>query len=108
MSAPKSQPSTIRRQLRRWFAFFQVALVLVGILAYSWHDNGYNHTFRIVALSLLMATVLGLFASGFRCPRCRKSLVPQASKILADGGRFACPKCGGSIDESMVPPSQLG
>jgi len=90
---------TIRRALRGWFTYLRVGLVLVGVLAFGWHDNGYNHTFRVSVLAVLITSVCTLFAFGFRCPRCRSSLVHKAPTILMKGCQFACPNCGVSVDE---------
>jgi hypothetical protein len=98
---PAPQRMTTRRRLNGWFTFLRVALIVVGALAYGWPDYGYNHSLRVVALVILLALVCGLFAFAFRCPRCRTSLVPRASTILMRGAPFACPKCGGNIDEAM-------
>jgi len=76
-------------------------MVLVGILAFGWHDNGYNHGFRLVVLSGLLFLVVGLFAYAFRCPRCGRSLLLGASNILMTREPYACPRCGVSLDESL-------
>jgi hypothetical protein len=90
---------TIRQTLQGWYRFLFVSLLIVGALAISWRDNGYNHGFRIIAISLLLVSVLALFACGFQCPRCRKTLVHKAPAILMQGGASVCPNCGVSLDE---------
>jgi hypothetical protein len=47
----------------------------VGVVAAGWQATWYNHTFRVVVLSFLLVSVFGVFAFGFRRPRCRTSLV---------------------------------
>jgi predicted RNA-binding Zn-ribbon protein involved in translation (DUF1610 family) len=91
---------TIRRTLQGWFTYLRITTLLVGILAYSWHDNGYNHGFRAVVLSSLLFCVVGLFAYAFRCPRCGKSLLLGASNILMTSAQCVCPKCGVNLDEA--------
>jgi hypothetical protein len=90
---------TIRRTLRGWYRFLWVAMIMVGVLGGVWRDTGYNHAFRIGVLCLLLVSVFTLFAFGFRCPRCRTSLVSKAPTLLTTGGRFVCPRCGVSVDE---------
>jgi hypothetical protein len=92
---------TIGRALRLWYRFLWVGLMAVGVLGASWQATWYNHIFRVAVLGFLLACVFGVFAFGFRCPRCRVSLVPKAQAILMPGGRFAWPKCRVSFDEPM-------
>jgi hypothetical protein len=89
---------TIRQALRGWYRFLGVGLIAVGILANGWRATWYNHILRVVVLSFLLVSVLGVFAFGFRCPRCRASLVAKAATIFR-GRSFACPNCGVSMDE---------
>ena len=67
---------------------------MVGALGRAWQDTGYNHAFRIGVISVLLASALLLFAFGFRCPRCRRTLVHKAPAILMQGGTSFCPNCG--------------
>jgi predicted RNA-binding Zn-ribbon protein involved in translation (DUF1610 family) len=90
---------TIRQTLRGWYRYLWISLLLVGAFGMSWRDNGYNHAFRIGVLVLLCAAAMTLFAFGFRCPRCRTSLIPHAAHIVMNGAPFRCPKCGVSVDE---------
>lgn len=90
---------TIRHTLQGWYRFLCASLLIVGALAMAWRDNGYNHGFRIIVIVLLLVSVLALFACGFQCPRCRKSLVHKAPAILMQGGAAVCPNCGVSLDE---------
>jgi predicted RNA-binding Zn-ribbon protein involved in translation (DUF1610 family) len=90
---------TIRQTLRAWYRYLWVSLLLVGAFGISWQDNGYNHALRIGILVLLCAAVVTLFAFGFRCPRCRTSLISNAAHIVTSNAPFACPKCGVSMDE---------
>jgi predicted RNA-binding Zn-ribbon protein involved in translation (DUF1610 family) len=90
---------TIRQTLRGWYRYLWVSLLLIGAFGISWRDNGYNHAFRLGVLALLCAAAMTLFAVGFRCPRCRTSLIPNAAHIVMSGAPFACPKCGVSVDE---------
>jgi hypothetical protein len=90
---------TIRQTLRGWYRYLWVALLSVGAFGMYWPDNGYNHAVRISVLVLLCAAAMTLFAFGFRCPRCKTSLIPNAAHIVMNGGPFACPKCGVSVDE---------
>jgi hypothetical protein len=94
--------ASIRQTLTAWFRFLWLGLLMIGVFASSWRDNGYNHSLRIGVLTFLIVTVFGLFAFGFRCPRCRISLVPKASDILRTRP-YACPRCGVSIDEKREP-----
>jgi hypothetical protein len=98
---------TIRRTLQGWYRFLWVALLLVGALARAWQDTGYNHVFRSGVIGFLLASVFLLFAFGFRCPRCRGTLVHKAPGILMQGGTFFCPKCGVSLDELRESPDNL-
>jgi protein-S-isoprenylcysteine O-methyltransferase Ste14 len=93
---------TLRQTLTAWFRFLWLGLLAIGVFASSWRDNGYNHFLRIGVLTFLIVTVFGLFAFGFRCPRCRISLAPKASHVLRTGP-YACPRCGASMDEKPGP-----
>jgi hypothetical protein len=95
---------TIRQTLRGWYQFLGVGLIAVGVLAASWHATWHNHIFRAAVLSFLLVCVFGVFAFGFRCPRCRRSLVPKAPAIF-NGGSFGCPNCGVSLDEAAKSPA---
>ena len=77
---------TIRRTLQGWYRFLWVALLMVGALGRSWQDTGYNHAFRIGVISLGCGLRAPLFGFGFRCPRCRRTLVHKAPGILMQGG----------------------
>jgi hypothetical protein len=90
---------TIRHALHQWFRFLWVGLMVDGILAGSWRPHTWlAYYVRMTLLSLLAFSVIGVFAFGFVCPRCRRSLLLNSSTIL--GGRpCACPKCGVSLDE---------
>jgi hypothetical protein len=99
---PPPNQITIRRALRGWFTYLQLSLLGVGVLASAWRDNGYNHGFRAVILALVLASVFGLFVCGFRCPRCRTSLIHRSTALLADRGVAACPRCGVSFDEPVA------
>jgi predicted RNA-binding Zn-ribbon protein involved in translation (DUF1610 family) len=90
---------TIRQTLRAWYRYLWVSLLSVGAFGMFWRDNGYNHAFRIGVLVLSCAAAMTLFAFGFRCPRCRTSLIPHAAHIVMNGAPFRCPKCGVSVDE---------
>jgi hypothetical protein len=74
----------------------------VGILAGGWRpDTWFNYYARMAILTFLAVTVIGVFAFGFVCPRCRRSLLMKLATIY--GGRpCACPKCGVSLDESAL------
>ena len=98
---------TIRRTLQGWYRFLWVALLMVGALGRGWQDTGYNHAFRIGVISVLLASTLLLFASGFRCPRCRRTLVHKAPAILMQGGSCFCPNCGVSMDAPRESPDNL-
>ncbi len=98
---------TIRRTLQGWYRFLWVALLMIGALGRAWQDTGHNHAFRIGAISILLAFVLLLFAFGFRCPRCRATLVHKAPGILMQGGTAFCPACGVSLDELRDSPGNL-
>jgi hypothetical protein len=90
---------TIRQALRRWFSFLWVGLMVVGILAGSWRPHTWHiYYLRMAVLAFLAISVIGVFAFGFVCPRCRRSLLMNSSTIF--GARpSACPKCGVSLDE---------
>jgi hypothetical protein len=89
---------TIRGALRWWIRFLWLGLMTVGVVAESWRPHTWlNYYLRIAVLSFLAIGVIGVFAFGFVCPRCRRSLVLHATAIF--GGRsYACPKCGVSLD----------
>jgi hypothetical protein len=84
-----------------------VALLMVGALGRAWQDTGYNHAFRIGVISFLLASTLLLFAFGFRCPRCRRTLVHKAPGILMQGETSFCPNCGVSMDALRESPDNL-
>jgi hypothetical protein len=89
---------TIRNALIGWFRFLWVGILAVGIVAGSWQATWNNHRLREPVLGFLLISVIGVFAFGFRCPRCHSSLAARAPRIL--GGRpCECPKCGVSVDE---------
>jgi hypothetical protein len=96
---------TIRKTLGRWFRFLGLGLIVVGILAGSWRPTTWlNYYLRMAILGFLAVSVIGIFAFGFACPRCRRSLLMQAPAIL-DGRPCACPKCGVSVDEPANSPA---
>ena len=73
----------------------------VGILAESWRPETWlNYYLRMATLTFLAFCVIGVFAYGFACPRCRRSLVMKAA-IIFGGSPWACPQCGVSVDESV-------
>jgi hypothetical protein len=88
---------TVRARLRGWFRFLLGSVLAVGACASAWPDTEFNHAFRLIVIGALAASLLTLFAMGFRCPRCRATLIPSAVKILGVGP-FACPRCGASTD----------
>lgn len=89
---------TIRQALRAWYTFLGVGLMGVGILAGSWRPTTWtDYYLRIAVLVFLLASVIGVFAFGFRCPRCRASLLLKAAAIFS--GQSACLKCGVGMDE---------
>jgi hypothetical protein len=95
---------SIRRALLGWYRFLWVGLLAVGVLSGSWHATWYNHIFRAAVLGFVLVSVLGVFGFGFRCPRCRSSLVTKAPTILS-GRSFECPKCAVSVDEPRDGPA---
>jgi predicted membrane channel-forming protein YqfA (hemolysin III family) len=98
-SSPLNRRATVRRTLGGWFTYLRVAIVLVGVMASLWHDNGYNHGFRLVVVTGVLILVVGLFGYAFRCPRCGRSLLLEASVILMTRKTCACPRCGLNLDE---------
>jgi len=97
---------TIRRALAGWYRFLWVGMMLVGAVGLSWRDTGYNHTFRMSVISLLLVSVFAVFGCGFRCPRCRTSLITRAATILSSSP-CGCPKCGVSMDDPRESPANL-
>jgi hypothetical protein len=92
---------TIRQALRGWYRFLGVGLIGVGILAGNWRPFTWpSYYLRMAVLGFLLVSVVGVFVFGFRCPRCRASLLLKATAILS-GGKFACPKCGVGMDEKI-------
>jgi hypothetical protein len=89
---------TTRNTLHGWFRFLWVGILAVGVLAGSWQATWDNHVFREAVLGFLLLSVVGVFAFGFRCPRCRSSLATRAAIILS-GRPCECPKCGMNVDE---------
>ena len=91
---------TVRRTLHWWVRFLWLGLMAVGILAEAWRPHTwFNYYARIAILSFLAIGVIGVFAFGFVCPRCRRSLVMYTTPVF--GGRpCACPKCGLSFNIS--------
>jgi hypothetical protein len=95
---------TIRQALRGWYRFLGLGLITVGMLAGSWRPTTwFSYYLRIPVLVFLLLGVVGVFGFGFVCPRCRASLVLKAAAIFS-GGKFACPKCGVSMDEPTNRP----
>jgi len=88
---------TVRARLRAWYWFLVGGLLAVGAFAASWPATEFHSVFRLIVIGALAASVLTLFAMGFRCPRCRASLIPHAVNILGTT-RVACPRCGSSLD----------
>jgi hypothetical protein len=95
---------TIRKTLDSWFRFLWIGIMAVGVLAGSWQATWENHFFREAVLGFLLISVIGVFASGFRCPRCRGSFATRATTILS-GRQCECPKCGVSVDEPRDNPA---
>ena len=96
---------TIRQALRGWYRFLGVGLIGIGILAGSWRPiTWFSYYLRMTLLAFLLLGVIGVFAFGFVCPRCRTSLVLKAAAIFS-GGKITCPKCSVGIDEPMVGPA---
>jgi predicted Zn finger-like uncharacterized protein len=94
---------TIRQALRGWYRFLWMGLLGIGVLARSWQPTWVNHVFRLVVLTFLVVSVVGVVGFGFRCPRCRASFAKNASDILMVRREFSCPKCRISIDEPIKP-----
>jgi hypothetical protein len=94
---------TIRHTLLGWYRFLCVGLMTVGVFGASWRATWYNHFFRAAVLSFLLVSIFGVFAFGFRCPRCRTSLAIKAATILS-GRACGCPGCGVSVDEPRNTP----
>jgi hypothetical protein len=95
---------TIRHALQLWFRFLWMGVLAVGVLAASWQATWDNHWIRAALLGFCLVCVIGVFAFGFRCPRCRTSLIHKASVILTKGGPLACPRCGVSMDDPREGP----
>jgi hypothetical protein len=93
---------TIRQSLGRWFRFLWLGLLVVGMVAESWRASTWLGVYgRMAVLTFLAISVIGVFGFGFVCPRCRKSLILKAAKIV-DGRPCVCPQCGISVDEPMT------
>jgi FtsH-binding integral membrane protein len=105
VNAKRGSRMTINQALRGWYRFLGVGLMAVGVVAAGWQATWYNHIFRAAVLSFLLVSVFGVFAFGFRCPRCRASLVHKATTILVRGRAFACPKCGVGLYEPRESPA---
>jgi hypothetical protein len=73
---------TIRQTLRGWFRFLWLGILAIGVLAGNWHATWENHLFRETVLGFLLISVVGVFAFGFRCPRCRTSFLTRSATIL--------------------------
>ena len=89
---------SIRKTLLGWYRFLWVGILAVGIVAGSWQATWENHLLREAVLGFLLISVVGVFAFGFRCPRCRSTLATRAPAILS-GRPCECPKCGVNVDE---------
>jgi DNA-directed RNA polymerase subunit RPC12/RpoP len=59
--------------------------------------------FSNLVLLALTFSIFGLFAFGYRCPRCHASLINKAAWML-NGRQCVCPKCGVRVDEPMHSP----
>lgn len=96
---------TIRQELREWYRFLWIGLMVVGVAAGSWRASTWlTYHFRMGVLTFLLISVIGVFAFGFVCPRCRTSLVMKSAQIFS-GRPCACPRCGVSMDEPRDNPS---
>jgi predicted RNA-binding Zn-ribbon protein involved in translation (DUF1610 family) len=96
---------TIRHALRLWYRFLWMGVLAVGVLAASWQATWDNHWFRVALLGFCLVSVIGVFAFGFRCPRCGTSLIHKAAVILTKDCAVACPTCGVSLDEPREDPA---
>jgi len=91
--------TTIRQSLRGWYLFLWAGLMAVGILAGSWRPHTLLiYYLRMAILTFLAISVIGVFAFGYVCPRCRANLVFKSLSIM-NGRPCVCPKCGVSVDE---------
>ena len=92
---------TIRKALLWWFRSLWIGLMAIGILAGSWRPHSwFDYYLRMAVLSFLLISVIGIFAFGFVCPRCRSSLIMKATKVF-NGPASECGKCGVSWDEPL-------
>lgn len=99
--------TTIRQSMRGWYQFLGIGLLLIGILASSWRIHTWTGYYaRMAVLAFLLITVVGVFAFGFVCPRCHRSLLLQSLAIF-DGRPCKCPRCGVSIDDRNDDPSNV-
>jgi predicted RNA-binding Zn-ribbon protein involved in translation (DUF1610 family) len=86
--------------LRWWFRFLWLGLMTIGVLAEIWRPHSLlSYYLRMSVLTLLGVSMIGAFAFGFVCPRCRSNLLRNGGAILS-GHSFACPKCRVSLDDS--------
>jgi hypothetical protein len=93
--------------MRGWFQFLGIGLLIVGILARSWHIHTWPaYYFRMAVLVFLAISVLGVFAFGFVCPRCRSSLLVNSPAIF-DGRPTKCGRCGVSVDDRNDDPANM-
>jgi hypothetical protein len=99
--------TTIRHSMRGWFQFLGIGILAVGVLASSWRIHTWlGYYVRMAVLAFLIVAVVGVFAFGFVCPRCRKSLFLKSLPIL-DGHPSNCPKCGVSLDDRNDDPANM-
>jgi len=94
---------TILSMLRCWTRFLLVGLLGLGALASAWPPSWANHVLRAALLGLVGFIIVAMFVFGFRCPRCRHTLVHRAAAILDSREPQACPHCGVSLDEARDP-----
>jgi hypothetical protein len=104
-SPEPSAVTTIRQSMRGWHRFLGIGILIVGILASSWRiHTWFGYYLRMSVLAFLIITVVGVFAFGFVCPRCRRSLLFNSFAIF-DGRPSKCPRCGVSMDDRIVDPA---
>jgi hypothetical protein len=99
--------TTIRQSMRGWYQFLAIGVLLVGVLASSWRIHTWTgYYIRTAVLTFLLIAVVGVFAFGFVCPRCRKSLFLKSTAIF-DGRPCKCPRCDVSMDDRNDDPANL-
>jgi hypothetical protein len=91
---------TIRQVLIRRYWLVMLGLVVGIALGRMWHATEQTHNLRYGIGLVWGLSLFVFFYFGFRCPRCRTTLITRGASVLS-GRPLGCPKCGVGLDEPM-------